>query len=148
VLCCAWLLRDEPWVLVKRIDLDMNSGDLRHRVCVCFLPVRSTIRESSLSRELRRLGLATRTTRAWRPAFVQQREPRHVHYLYGPFLTGVFDPLVRLLDEACVPDEERRMILSQFMKSLQLRHAFDAQDEAYSLMTAIREKYGASRGRP
>jgi hypothetical protein len=140
VLC--WLLREEPWILVKRLDLDLNSGDLRYRVCVCFLPVRSEIRESSLSREVRRLDLATPRSRAWRPAFVQRHEPTHADYWYGHFITGIFDPLVRLLDEARVPDEERRMILGQFMKSLQLRHALDAQDEGHSLMATVRERYG------
>jgi hypothetical protein len=127
---------------VKQIDLDINSGDLRNRVYVCYLPVRSKITESTLSHEVRRLSVAVPANRVWRPAFVQRREPTHSDYLYGRLVSGVFDQLVTLLDETHTPDEERRVILDQFMKSLRLRHALDAQEEGYTLMASVADKHG------
>lgn len=57
-----WLL-GEPWVFSTNGEMDINSGDMRARACLFGVPIKSRIHESSLSEEIRTLGIAIPATR-------------------------------------------------------------------------------------
>jgi hypothetical protein len=147
VLWCAWWLHDEPLMVIHFTDVDINSGDFRHRVCLCYEPIgslpvkKSKISESPLSHEVRRLGIHVPAERAWRTAFEDGRKDVFVDYVYGS-LVAMFDKMLWLLDETKTSDKERRVTLEKFMTSLRTRHAFVAQEHGYVLIQEICDKHG------
>ena len=146
VLWCAWWLRDLRPVVVRGNDMDINSGDIRH--CVFLrcpwlgdMPVKSTVHESRLSQEARRLGLGIPSTRAWR---LMDRHYDGVFEdgVYGLCASGVPNLLLRILDETKTPDAERRAILEKFMTSLRTRSGFAAEEQGYVLIQELCDKHG------
>ena len=136
------MLYSQPWMFIRQTDLDINSGDLRYEVRVCYVPIRREISESVLSREVRRLGIAIPTKRAWQPAFLQRREPRFVSYWYGTIVKGVFQELVEVFDQAHIPDKERTVILGNFMNSLRGDEPHVALNYGYVLIARIAAEHG------
>lgn len=142
VLLCLWPLLGRSWFFVKYADIDLNSGDLRHQVRVCSLVVSTRIEESPLSREVRRLGIPVPANRAWRHAF-EGRLVRGVcvDYWYGSVYVQIHT-LLSLLDQTKTPDEERRVILTELMTSLQTGDPHVAREQTFILMGDIADKHG------
>jgi hypothetical protein len=136
-----WLL-GEPWVFSTNGEMDINSGDMRARACLFGVPIKSRIHESSLSEEIRRLGIAIPATRVWRRTgqnCVVQRTI--VDSKYCRVLVSC-EQLLSMLDQVNAPDEERRMVLERFMTSLRTEDAIGAWWQTHLLMDEVAGKRG------
>ncbi len=139
---CSWLLLDQAWLYCAHTDIDINSGDTRYQVRIFSLLVTTEIRESALSREIRRLGIAVSPTRAWK----RTSEARIVnasdsYYLYGSVIVQCLY-LLNVLDHVNASDEERRVILCKLMTSLQTGDAQRAREQAFLLTREVGDKHG------
>ncbi len=141
LLClCLLPLLGHPWVFIKYTDVDLNSGDLRTQVRVCTLAVKTEIKPSNLSREVRRLGIDVPATHLWKHAFESRLVNRsYVDYSYGRVVSAC-GTLVDLLASANAPDEERRTVLKSLMASLQTGDSRQAYGQARSLMNEMGER--------
>jgi hypothetical protein len=141
LLClCLLPLLGHPWVFIRYTDVDLNSGDLRTQVRVCTLAVKTEIKPSNLSREVRRLGINVPDTRVWKRAYERRLVSRiHVDYSYGRVVVAC-NVLVDLLASANAPDEERRTVLKSLMASLQTGDSRQACGQARSLMNEMGER--------
>jgi hypothetical protein len=115
VLWCVWLLRP-PELSHRTFEMDLNCGDIRSRTYVCNVRVRTTIRESLLSKEMRRLGIDVPKTRRWVPIGVDSKVSEFLSVYHD--LPGIYHRLVELLRKTNTPDEERRVILEKAMSGL------------------------------
>jgi len=126
----------------SRLDLDINSGDLRHGEGASAFEAKTTISESRLSKEIRRLGLDIPGVRAWRPMQLRATD----RGLYPTFTyPRAFEAGMRLLlflDQAGSPDGERRRILEEFMTSLRADESRDTQMLGDLLSLEVAERYG------
>ena len=106
------------WVGSSHREIDINSGDIRHRTYICSLCVRNEIEESPFSQEVRRLQIAIPRTRTWKRVstrfFISRR---HIDYTYGPTIAAC-NLLVETLTEANISDEQRRDVLQRFLAVL------------------------------
>ncbi len=141
LLClCLLPLLGQPWVFIKSTDVDLNSGDLRTQVRVCTLAVKTEIKPSNLSREVRRLGIDVPATHLWKHAFGSCLVNRsYVDSSYGRVVSEC-TMLVDLLASANAPDEERRTVLKSLMASLQTGDSRQAYSQARSLMREFGER--------
>jgi hypothetical protein len=140
LLLFLWPLLGQPWVFIKYTDVDLNSGDLRTQVRLCTLAVKTEIKPSNLSREVRRLGIDVPATHLWKHAFESRLVNRsYVDYSYGRVVVAC-NVLVDLLASANAPDEERRTVLKSLMASLQTGDSRRAYGQARSLMNEMGER--------
>jgi hypothetical protein len=105
-------------MMIEVKEIDINSGDLRCQEYSSGQLIRTTISESPLSKEIRRLELVVPSERDWRFLNSKQSDGVYADGIYG-FAPSVGNRLVQLLDEAYASDEVRRAMLTKFMKSLQ-----------------------------
>jgi hypothetical protein len=126
--------------------MDINSGDFRYQEYCGDRLVRSEIRESALSKEARRLGISLPAERKWQP----MHRNRPGNWVHGPtyedcaygFLMGVCNDLVRILNEANTPDDERRVVLGKFLTMLRTEDSNRMWHEGWYLVLDIGDKYG------
>jgi len=141
LLLCFWPLLDHPWLFEAYTDVDINSGDTRHQVRVFSLTVKTEVEESTLSREIRRLGIDVPPARAWKRDFESHLvNASHIDYAYGRTF-AMCHQLLGILDQAKAPDEERRAILETLMKSLRKGDPRKTQDETFLLMAEVGERH-------
>lgn len=138
---CIWPLLGQPWLLSRSRDLDINSGRLRRQTRAFSFRFGEKTEESALSREIRRLGIQTPTTPAWKR--IDERylvRSRFINFAYG----GVFaasEQLLMTLEMAKAPDDERRDVLTRFMSALQSADARQATNQAWLLMAEVGERH-------
>ncbi len=138
----VWWLLGERWVFSSNGEMDINSGDLRERVCVFGVPVKNEVYESALSHEIRRLGVAIPATRVWKrtgQSCLVQRSS--INFRYRHVLMGC-DDLLDILDEVKAPDEERRAVLERLMTSVRTEDGDRARWQASLLKNDVAGKRG------
>lgn len=110
-----------PHIFSINRGLDLNSGDERVYVYVCFLKIKDDIKTTPFSREVRRLGIAVPQERKWigthTKLFTILRKI-DIYYVYGGTPTQC-NFLIWLFDYGNVPDDNRRIILQQIFTILQ-----------------------------
>ncbi len=116
---CLCLLSGARWVFLRAMDMDINSGVLRHQVRALTLPVAEKKEYSRLSREVRRLGIVPLEKPLWKRMSERRLwQDIHVCHIYGGVLARATE-LVMSLELAETPDDERREVLQRFMTALQ-----------------------------
>lgn len=126
-----------------RKDLDINSGDFRYHDDSGG-SVETTICESRLSREARRLGISLPTTRNWQIMYLDTHgQGLHIQYAY-PHVVESADRLLDILAGVVETDDERRVFLERFMASLRTGDPFVVGREAHLLWLAIADEHGMS----
>jgi len=136
----AW--QGQSWVAVRYTDIDINSGDEREQLRICFVPVTHSIRQSRLSQEARRLGIPLHPRRVWKRAY---EEPLvfagvYVDYGYG-FVISTYGLVLNLLDVARAPDTDRRATMERLMTALRTETADDALTLAHDVLVEVDRKY-------
>jgi hypothetical protein len=128
-----------PWGLRQEGAMDITSGDYRYRVYFCGIPVKSEIEESSLSREVRRLGIAVPAKRQWRRMW-RYYGGVHSDSCYG-FAMGHCDELVSLFERTNAGDEERRDVLGRLMTALRTQERDRVMEEVRLLIMEVGDKH-------
>jgi hypothetical protein len=111
-----------PRVFSINRDFDLNSGDERMYVYVCFLKIKDDIQVTPFSQEIRRLGIAVPKERKWMPTNTKVfmiLHKKYIYYAYGG-VPADCNFLIWLFDYGNVTDENRRMILQKFITVLQI----------------------------
>jgi hypothetical protein len=121
-------------------DLDINSGDVSRLVFILHMQVGARIDETPFSREVRRLGIHTEDTRAWRPMSVRTL----TSYCWKRYDGAINDCnfLVQMLALMKMADEERSAILEKALSNLQTASLDDTDRLIYSIGERLREAYG------
>jgi hypothetical protein len=127
-------------------DIDVHSADTRHRVHMFCVRTSSEIRQSLLSQEAHRLGIAIPTPRVWKLANARYLR-RHADCPYGVLLKSG-DTLVDAFVKARTADDERRIIVNEFLMSLRT----ERPHEVYRCLCGLLERVnsgdtGGSMGR-
>jgi hypothetical protein len=106
------------------------------------LRVAEETEESSLSREIRRLGIQTPSALLWKRTS-ESRLVRgvFVNYRYGGVLAEA-TALVMRLDLMKMADGDRRVVLGKFMEALQSGDPDRARQQAWLLTDEIEEQQG------
>ena len=102
-------------------DFDLNSGDERVYVYVCFLKIKDKIQTTPFSQEIRRLGINIPQERKWvltSTKLLRLITKRFICPIYGG-TPAECNFLIWLFDYGNVPDENRRIILQQIVTILQ-----------------------------
>lgn len=110
-----------PRVFSINKDFDLNSGDERVYVYVCFLKIKDKIQTTPFSQEVRRLGINIPQERKWvgtSTKLLRLISKKFIYYVYGGTPTQC-NLLIWLFDYGNVPDEYRRIILQQIVTILQ-----------------------------
>jgi hypothetical protein len=130
------------WVAVRYTDIDINSGDEREQLRICFVPVTHTIHQSRLSEEACRLGIPLHPRRMWRRAYEEPLVPAgvYVDYSYG-FVISTYGLVLNLLEVARAPDMDRRATMERLMTALRTETAHDALTLAHDLLVEVDRKY-------
>jgi len=121
LVVCVDLLLGVPRVFSINTDFDLNSGDERVYVYVCFLKIKDKIQTTPFSQEIRRLGIYVPQERKWvgtSTKLLRLITKRYICYVYGG-VPAECNFLIWLFDKSNVPDENRRIILQKFIKILQ-----------------------------
>lgn len=116
--------------------VDINSGDIQKTEYSADGAARTTISESSLSTEVRRLGIEIPPKRNWKFMYSSRSNGMSADGEYGR-VVYVADSLVRILGLAETSDQDRRVILTTFMTSLRTEDAFLAEEEGYRLIQGL-----------
>jgi hypothetical protein len=123
------------------VDIDINSGDLRYHGD-SSAAAKTTISESRLSREVRRLGIPIPRPRNWQTLYLKASDSNiHVQFAY-PEVVQAADMLLDLLAGVAETDDERRAVLERFMTSLRTQTPLVASTEGYILSLELADKYG------
>jgi len=127
---------DLPATGVLALDIDINSGDLRHKRSILGGAPGYVVYESELSKEVRRLGIPIPQERQWRflgRAPSGGMDVRSAYESLLPLIKAVLD----LFDEVGVADQERREALAEFMVHLRVGSPRDAVSKAHELYTEL-----------
>lgn len=109
--------------------VDINSGDVKG----------STISETPLSKEVRRLAIAVPAERKW--MLMSSRNRRMSGDGVYRFVPEIGAELVSLLNRMNTADEERKAILERFMTSLRAEDPLQAKMKSYSLIQEIADTH-------
>jgi hypothetical protein len=124
-----------------RQDLDLNSGAFRYQEDSTASSGKTTIVESPLSREVRRLGIKVPETRNWQPMYIEKHNGGlHADFIY-PKVVQVANQLLRLLEKTGTADNERRLILEKFMMSLRTEDPSRVCTEGDLMALELADKY-------
>jgi len=141
LLACVSLSGCASWGRTTSSDMDINSGDYRYQEFRGDRLVKSEIHESALSQEARRLGIDLPAERRWKPMHRNRPGGRHEDSAYG-FVMGVGNDLVRILAATNRPDDERRVVLAEFLTMLHRDGPLQVWDRGYFLILDIGDKQG------
>lgn len=120
VVCVDYLL-GFPRVFSINKEFDLNSGDERVYVYVCFLKIKDEIHATPFSQEVRRLGIAVPQERKWvgtSTKLLRFISKKYIYYAYGAVPTKC-NFLIWLFDYGDIQDDNRRIILEKFVTILQ-----------------------------
>ena len=120
VVCVDFLL-GFPRVFSINKDFDLNRGDERVYVYVCFLKIKDEIQATPFSQEIRRLDIDVSQERKWMPTHTKLftiLRKIYINYIYGG-VPADCNVLIKVFDEVNVPDENRRIILQEIITILQ-----------------------------
>jgi len=135
---CIVLLQNHVGLVVRTVDIDVNSADLREQIQICFIPVSSDIRESLLSAEARRLGIALNARRAWRRASEEGiGSGSYVDYKYARLVSN-HSLVVSLFDGAKTSDADRRAAVDRLITTLRTRTPNEAVSLSDELLAEIK----------
>ena len=129
--------------LRSRTEVDINSGDYRSNQYLADLSVKSTTFASQLSKEVRRLGLDTPASPTWKPAIQESHVPGDFDFSYARAVK-VGEQLVGFFQMTQTSDDERRVILAEFMKSLRTQTPVCTMNHGYLLIERILCQHGLS----
>lgn len=118
LIVCICFLLDYPHVFSINRDIDINSGDVRVRMYICFLRIKDEVQKTSFSQEVLRLAIDVPQERKWMPTHTKLLSSRHIEYVYGGIPVEC-DILIKTFDDGNVPDEDRRVILQRILTILQ-----------------------------
>jgi len=110
-----------PRIFSINKDFDLNSGDERVYVYVCFLKIKDKIHVTPFSQEVRRLGIAVPKERKWVSTSTKLQRlitKRYICSIYG-CIPADCNFLIWLFDKGNLSDENRRIILQKFLTILQ-----------------------------
>lgn len=124
----------------SRTEVDINSGDYRSNQYRADLSVRENVISSPLSKEVRRLGLETPPP-VWKPAVPESYVVGDVDYGYAGAV-NVGRKLVGFFEIAQAPDDERRTVLAEFMKSLRTQSPARVMNDGYLLIEKMLSRHG------
>jgi hypothetical protein len=133
---------DYPRVFSINTDIDVNSGDTRLRMYICFLQIKHEIQTTPFSQEVRRLAIDVRQERKWMPTHTTLLSYRRIDYVYGG-TPGQCKFLIKIFNDGNVPDEERRVIIERILTILQSgdrRAAAMVEDEVQALAERVYKK--------
>jgi hypothetical protein len=125
-------------------EVDLNSGDIRTQEYSSDGSLKATISETSLSREVRRLGIQVPEGRKWALVSAGPHPGPKGAYADGAcaFVEERGGQLVQIFDKAKIPDGERRIVLEKFMMSLQTEDPHRAREQGHQLILDLAEKHG------
>jgi hypothetical protein len=122
LMVCVEYLLGFPRVFSVNKDFDLNSGDEREYVYVCFLKIKEEIKTTPFSREVRRLGIDVPQERKWMPTHTKLftiLRKIYMNYIYGG-VPGECNVLIKVFDEVNLSDENRRIILQEIITIFQI----------------------------
>lgn len=125
----------------SRTEVDIVSGDFRSNQYRVDSSVKSRIIPSELSKEVRRLGLNTAASPVWKPAYTQSYIAGDIH-LGHAIAVNVGNQLVGFLEMTEAADDERRIILAAFMRSLRMETPAQTMNQGYILIEELLERRG------
>lgn len=120
VVCVDFLL-GFPRVFSINTDFDLNSGDERVYVYVCFLKIKDEIQTTPFSQEVRRIGIDVPQERKWvgtSTKLLRLITKRYICPVYGG-VPAECNFLIKVFDMVNVSDENRRIILQEIITILQ-----------------------------
>lgn len=122
-------------------DIDIHSADTRHRTYVLFVQTSNDIQQSLLSVEASRLGIGIPVPRVWKLANAKYFR-RHGDCKYGILLKSG-DTLVEALVRAGTADDERRIVVNEFLVSLRT----ESPHEVYKCLCGLLERVNTRQER-
>jgi hypothetical protein len=124
-----------------RLEIDINSGDLRETRSIQSGAHQQEVYESELSKEVRRLRIPISAERRWTIIFEPPSGQVHITYVYAHILPET-RRLVALLNEVNATDEERRSVLERFLMYLRTERAPRARERSHMLVLEICDRHG------
>jgi len=116
-------LLSDPRLFSSCQDIDLNSGDIRVQVNVCFMQVKNEIQTTPFSREVRRLGIAVPQERRWvrrSTEVIRVLYKGCIYYSYGRTFSQC-KTLMMIFKDGDVPDAERAAIMQKILTHWQSR---------------------------
>ncbi|MFC1637218.1 hypothetical protein ACFL5Z_20560 [Planctomycetota bacterium] len=114
----VYFLLDLPHVFNISRDIDVNSGDVRVKIEVCYFRIKDEIQKTPFSEEVRRLGINVSHVRKWVPTHTKLLSNKRIYYIYGG-TPAKCKLLVKMFNDGNVSEEDRRAILQKFLNILQ-----------------------------
>ena len=111
-------LLGHPRVFSIKDDCDINSGDVRRQIYVCFFRIKNEIHETAFSREVRRLGILVGEERIWKSTYKKVLTIKCIYIPFGGTIAKC-NFLIEMFDVAKVSDQDRLEILERVFISLQ-----------------------------